>query len=301
MELRQVRYFLKVAEVLNFSEAAKALFITQSTLSQQIKQLENEFDTLLFERNSHEVALTEAGSELLVLAKKLLKNAAECEQRMQDLKGVLVGDLNIGVTFTFSPLLTETVVEFQKLYPNVRLNVFYKTMSELMEMLLHREVDFVLAFRPTSEQEHIDSHVLFSNELVAVVNERHPLAQRSSITLKELELYDLAMPAMGLQARNSLNDMLIGDSQLKITLEMNDVNILLKLIRQSKLVTVLAEASIHDEEGVVGIPLEGAKSNMEGCIHTLKQSYVKNSAREFYRLLSRSRAIMKYSSLARLL
>lgn len=82
---------------------------------------------------------------------------------------------------------------------------------------------------------------------------------------------------------------------------MNDVNILLKLIRQSKLVTVLAEASIHDEEGVVGIPLEGAKSNMEGCIHTLKQSYVKNSAREFYRLLSRSRAIMKYSSLARLL
>ncbi|MCI6672181.1 MAG: LysR substrate-binding domain-containing protein [Prevotella sp.] len=301
MELRQVRYFLKVAEVLNFSEAAKALFITQSTLSQQIKQLENEFDTLLFERNSHEVALTEAGSELLVLAKKLLKNAAECEQRMQDLKGVLVGDLNIGVTFTFSPLLTETVVEFQKLYPNVRLNVFYKTMSELMEMLLHREVDFVLAFRPTSEQEHIDSHVLFSNELVAVVNERHPLAQHSSITLKELELYDLAMPAMGLQARNSLNDMMIGDSQLKITLEMNDVNILLKLIRQSKLVTVLAEASIHDEEGVVGIPLEGAKSNMEGCIHTLKQSYVKNSAREFYRLLSRSRAIMKYSSLARLL
>ena len=60
MELRQLRYFLKVAELLNFSEASKALFVTQSTLSQQIKQLETELDSTLFERNSHEVTLTEA-------------------------------------------------------------------------------------------------------------------------------------------------------------------------------------------------------------------------------------------------
>ena len=65
MELRQLRYFIKVAETLSFSEAAKALFVTQSTLSQQIKQLEHDLDTLLLERSSHGVTLTEAGSELL--------------------------------------------------------------------------------------------------------------------------------------------------------------------------------------------------------------------------------------------
>ena len=65
MELRQLRYFVKVAETLNFSEAAKALFVTQSTLSQQIKQLEQDLDTPLLIRSSHSVALTEAGMELL--------------------------------------------------------------------------------------------------------------------------------------------------------------------------------------------------------------------------------------------
>lgn len=302
MELRQIRYFLKLAELLNFSEASKALFITQSTLSQQIRQLENEFDTVLFERNSHEVSLTEAGEQFKQHARKVIIYADDCTQKMDDLKNMLTGELNIGVTFTFSPLLTETVIEFMKLYPHVRLNVFYKTMSELMDMLQRREVDFVLAFKPTDRNDKIESHVLFNNHLSVVVSEQHPLARRKSLNLDDLVLYDAAMPAHGLQARNSFEDMMHSvNSKLKIRAELNDVSILLKLIRQSKLITILAEATIHDEDGLVAIPLEMAGNDMEGCIHQLKQAYVKNSAREFYRLLSQSRAILKYSSLAKLL
>lgn len=78
MELRQLRYFVKVAETLNFSEAAKALFVTQSTLSQQIKQLEQDLDTPLLIRSSHSVALTEAGMELLPFALKTLNDAELC-------------------------------------------------------------------------------------------------------------------------------------------------------------------------------------------------------------------------------
>ncbi|MCB6901248.1 LysR substrate-binding domain-containing protein [Hoylesella buccalis] len=302
MELRQIRYFLKVAELLNFSEASKALFITQSTLSQQIRQLENEFDTILFERNSHEVSLTEAGKQFMRYARKVMIDVDDCTQKMDDLKNMLTGELNIGVTFTFSPLLTETVLEFMKLYPHVRLNVFYKTMSELMDMLQRREVDFVLAFKPTDRNDKIESHVLFNNHLSVVVSEHHSLAKRKSLTLDDLAPYDAAMPARGLQARNSFDDMIHSEnSKLKIRVELNDVSILLKLIKQSKLVTILAEATIHDEDGLVAIPLEMAGNDMEGCIHLLKQAYVKNSAREFYRLLSQSRAILKYSSLAKLL
>lgn len=302
MELRQIRYFLKVAELLNFSEASKTLFITQSTLSQQIRQLENEFDTILFERNSHEVSLTEAGQQFMRYARKVMIDVDDCTQKMDDLKNMLTGELNIGVTFTFSPLLTETVLEFMKLYPHVRLNVFYKTMSELMDMLQRREVDFVLAFKPTDRNDKIESHVLFNNHLSVVVSERHSLAKRKSLTLDDLAPYDAAMPARGLQARNSFDDMIHSEnSKLKIRVELNDVSILLKLIKQSKLVTILAEATIHDEDGLVAIPLEMAGNDMEGCIHLLKQAYVKNSAREFYRLLSQSRAILKYSSLAKLL
>ena len=302
MELRQIRYFLKVAELLNFSEASKALFITQSTLSQQIRQLENEFDTILFERNSHEVSLTEAGKQFMRYARKVMIDVDDCTQKMDDLKNMLTGELNIGVTFTFSPLLTETVLEFMKLYPHVRLNVFYKTMSELMDMLQRREVDFVLAFKPTDRNDKIESHVLFNNHLSVVVSEQHSLAKRKSLTLEDLAPYDAAMPARGLQARNSFDDMIHSEnSKLKIRVELNDVSILLKLIKQSKLITILADATIHDEDGLVAIPLEMTGNDMEGCIHLLKQAYVKNSAREFYRLLSQSRAILKYSSLAKLL
>ncbi|MDE5726811.1 MAG: LysR family transcriptional regulator, partial [Duncaniella sp.] len=105
MELRQLRYFVKTAETLNFSEASRALNIAQSTLSQQIRQLEDELDVKLFERNSHAMYLTEAGSELLPLALQTVRDATACTDRMHDLQKMLAGTLNIGVTYSFSPIL----------------------------------------------------------------------------------------------------------------------------------------------------------------------------------------------------
>lgn len=302
MEIRQLRYFLKVAELLNFSEASKVLYVTQSTLSQQIKQLEAELDTTLFERNSHEVTLTEAGQKLVEYAQKVVVDADICQQKMTDLKDLLTGELNIGVTFTFSPLLTETVLEFMERHPDVRLNIIYKTMAELMEMLQRHEVDFVLAFKPTEKNERIESYMLFNNKLVVAMSNTHPLAKRKNITFDDLKSCQVAMPAHGLQIRNAFDNMTeLAINELNVRLEINDINILLKLVCQSKLVTVLSEAALHEEEGLVGIPLEMGNADMEGCIHMLKNAYIKNSAREFCRLLSQSRSIMKYSSISRLL
>ena len=109
MELRQLRSFIKLAEKLNFSAASRELCLTQSTLSQQIKTLEDEFGAMLFIRNSHSVALTEAGMELLPFARKTVADAEECRQRIIDLQEMLVGELNIGVTYSFSPILTEKI------------------------------------------------------------------------------------------------------------------------------------------------------------------------------------------------
>ena len=88
MELRQLSYFIKLAETLNFSTAARELFITQSTLSHQILQLEREFDQALFLRNSHEVSLTEAGEQLLPLAKATVRSADHCRSRLEELKNL---------------------------------------------------------------------------------------------------------------------------------------------------------------------------------------------------------------------
>lgn len=291
MELRQLKYFVKVAETLSFSEASRILCITQSTLSQQIKQLETELGTTLFLRSSHSVVLTEAGSEMLPHARQTILSAEMCATRISDLNNMTAGSLNIGVTYSFSAILTETLVTFRRMYPDIKLNICYRPMAELMDMLKNREVDFALAFRPSRAVEGVESHILFQNYLAAVVADHHPLAANKSVSPFDLLKYDLALPSRGLQARNAFEQMQPRGFDFRIKIELNEVNILLKILRQTMLVSVLAEASIHNEPGIKAIPLDFPENEMEGCVHTLKGSYHKRAAREFIKLLSESLAV----------
>lgn len=183
-----------------------------------------------------------------------------------------------------------------KLYPNVKLNIFYKTMEELMAMLDKRDLDFVLAFKPTGTAQYarISSHILFDNHLVAIVSESHPLAKRQKVTLDELQGYDFALPSKGLQARNAFDSMVEGKAyRFNTRIELNEVNILLKLVRESNLVTIVSEATIYGVEGIHAVRLDvpGNTYEMEGCIHVLKDSYQKSSAKKFVQLLSESDSI----------
>ena len=292
MELRQLRYFAKLAETLNFSEASRQLFITQSTLSQQIKQLEQELGTRLFIRDSHNVTLTEEGAAMLPYAVKTIRDSQLCAERVNDLRDMLAGTLNIGVTYSFSTILTETLLEFMKLYPGVKLNVVYKPVAELMKLLDERVVDFALAFRPRQESGSIESHVMFQNYLAAIVSTDHPLAAKDKVGLDELGKYDLALPSQGLQARSHFDAVAAGCGiDFKVRIELNEVNILLKLIGRSRLATVLAEATAHNAPGVKAVRLDIPGNEMIGCVHTLRDSYRKRSMRELLRMLSESAAI----------
>lgn len=291
MELRQLKYFARVAETLNFSEAARELCVTQSTLSQQIKQLEGELETPLLLRNSRKVALTEAGKLILPHVRHAIHEAELCTEKINDLNHLSAGTLSIGVTYSFSPVLTETLLTFMKRYPQIKLNICYKPMSELMELLMERKIDFVLAFRPTRPIEGVESHILFQNYLAAIVSEHHPLASKSKVSIADLEHYDIALPAKGLQARNFFEDLISPHNHFRVRITLNEVNILLDLIRQSMYVSVLAEATIHNARGVKAIPLDIPQNEMAGCIHTLKDSYRKKSMQEFIRLLGDSLAV----------
>lgn len=292
MEIRQLKYFVRAAETLNFSEASRMLFITQSTLSQQIRQLEQELGIRLFIRDSHNVSLTEAGEELLPYARQTLNSSQLCIDRMADLNNMLGGKLNIGVTYSFSPILTETVLDFMKLYPGVKLNIFYKPVSELLLMLKNREVDFVLAFRPNEEVSGIESHVLFQNYLAVIVGESHPLASLKSVSIEELSRYELALPTPGLQARNYFDTICAGMvADMKVRLELNEVNILLALVRSGNLVSVLAEATTHNFPGVKAVRLDVHPNEMAGCVNTLCDGYHKRSMKEFIKMLRESAAI----------
>ena len=292
MEIRQLKYFVKLAETLNFSTAAKELFITQSTLSHQILQLENELQQPLFLRNSHEVSLTEAGHTLRPLAKETLHSADNCLLRLEELKTLTGGELNIGVTFSFSGIMAETVMAFLCKYPHVKVNVTQSTMAELITQLENHELDFVMAFKPSVSNPKIDSRILFHHRLAAVVSEHHALAGRESVTLEELQRYDLVMSCRGTQARNVF-DAAVAETgyHYRVKVEMNMVYLLFRLLRESNYVTVLSESTVVYERGLKAIPIVDAiikDKQMEGCVHLLKNAYMKKSSKEFIRMLGES-------------
>ena len=296
MELRQLSYLPRAAETLNFSDAAKSLNIAQSSLSQQIKQLEDELGTQLFIRTSHCIRLTEAGEVMLPFALRTIHEAEACTDRIPDLQKLLTGTLNIGVTHSFSPILTESVISFMKMYPGIKLNVVYKQMNELMELLSKHEIDFVLAFRPIQPLPDVESHILFQNSLSAIVGVSHPLAAKDKVTIAELEHLELALPSKGLQARNAFDSIVSDYRNFKIRIELNEVNTLLKLVRQTRLVTVLAEDSIYDIRDVKAVPIDVPDNQMTGCVHILKGTYHKHSMQEFIRILTESIAVKRLQS-----
>ena len=199
MELRQLKYFEKACELKNFSEASRMLHISQSTLSQQIKQLEDELNVLLFDRIGKRIIPTEAGLAFLTFARNSILEAENGKQIIKDLKGIMTGTLNIGVTYSLRCLLTCSITEFKKAYPGIKVIINFGTSKEQIKLLENKHVDCVLSFEPEEMDEEYEKMKLFSSKLYFIVHESHPLAQLSSISLKKIQGIDLILPAVGLR------------------------------------------------------------------------------------------------------
>ena len=297
MELRQLKYFLKTAETLNFSDAARQLYITQSTLSQQIRQLEDELGVALFQRDSHNVFLTEAGAHLLPNAKRTLQDAEDCFTRISDLKQMVTGELKIGVTYSFAHIGSESAKTFIREYPGVKLNIISRNMEVLLDLLKHREVDFVLCFKPNSIDDEIESHTLFDDRLCAIMRADHPLAGKQSISLEDLMNQRIALPGRTTQARSIFNMNFPGaEAGLNVQVEINSVSFLIDLVRTANMITVLSESVLDfakDGDSLKAIPLNATDIRLEGCVHTLKRVYRKRSAEAFLRILCESDAVLE--------
>ena len=286
MEFRQLRYFVKVAELRSFSEASKSLFVSQSTLSQQIKQLEDELGVDLLVRDSRHVALSDYGEQYLPYAKQVLKDVDASTERMKDVRGLNIGTLNVGATYTFCPLLADTVRDYMKRYPGIKLKLYCRSMENLMEMLERGQLDVALSYKPLQSYDDIDSHILFNSKLCVIAGKANPVAQMKKIRLAELERLQLALPANGLQARNAFDSLLYGQNfKYDVRLEVNDLNILLNMVSRTNLVTLLSEATVRGNKDFVAIELDHPHSEMEGSFHLLKGTYCKNATKEFIKFL----------------
>lgn len=286
MEFRQLRYFVKVAELRSFSEASKALFISQSTLSQQIKQLEEELGVELLVRDSRHVSMSDYGEQYLPYAKQVLKDVDTSTERMNDVRQLKIGTLNVGATYTFCPLLADTVRDYMKKYPGIKLKIYCRSMENLMEMLEHGQLDVALSYKPLQSYDDIDSHILFNSNLCVIAGKDNPVAKKERIRLAELENLPLVLPAKGLQARNAFDSLLYGQNfKFDVRLEINDLSMLLDMVSRTNLVTLLSGATIHSNKNFVAIGLDHPHSEMQGSFHLLKGTYCKNATKEFLKML----------------
>ena len=286
MEFRQLRYFVKVAELRSFSEASKALFISQSTLSQQIKQLEEELGVELLVRDSRHVSMSDYGEQYLPYAKQVLKDVDTSTERMNDVRQLKIGTLNVGATYTFCPLLADTVRDYMKKYPGIKLKIYCRSMENLMEMLEHGQLDVALSYKPLQSYDDIDSHILFNSNLCVIAGKDNPVAKKERIRLAELENLPLVLPAKGLQARNAFDSLLYGQTfKFDVRLEINDLSMLLDMVSRTNLVTLLSGATIHSNKNFVAISLDHPHSEMQGSFHLLKGTYCKNATKEFLKML----------------
>jgi DNA-binding transcriptional LysR family regulator len=192
MELRHLRYFVAVAEELNFTKAAEKLRLAQPSLTRQIHNLEEELGVRLLNRSKNQVSLTDEGRSFLVDAKRLVAQSLESVQAVQRLSRGETGQLNLGYLSKFNfDLLPGTLVEFSRTRPEIAVNLFDMTPAEQLRALDARKIDFgFVGGRPPANHKNLVMltwECIGQHELVVALPAKHPLTKKSKITLKDLQ------------------------------------------------------------------------------------------------------------------
>ncbi len=292
MELRQIKYFVKTAELLNFTEAAKECFVAESTLWQQIKQLETELDISLFKRNKRKMELTDAGVLLLPHARRTLASSADAIQAIKDLQGLHTGTLSIGCTFNLTPMLTGALLTFSQTYPDVRISVVRQPSGELIALLQQGRLDMVLCFEESNSDVRIEMYPLFDTSLYIVMHRLHPLASEKTLSLNRIKGYPLALPDKSIYIRSILDNWILSKGgSFTPNLEWNDANLAFNLLKTGHWLTILTDVAVRNEPELVTIPLTGLKPALKTVLLWLKDGYEKNAIKEFIRILQNNNYI----------
>jgi DNA-binding transcriptional LysR family regulator len=186
MELRHLRYFVAVAEELNFTRAAKRLGINQPPLTTQIRQFENEMGTPLFVRHARGVELTNAGKLMLEDARIILKQVEQAKIGVRSRARGEAGHLNIGSSggTYFHPLVPKIIREYRMHYPNVVLFPQASNTPLLIAQLRAGKIDIAFIRTPISESEGLALELLVDEPTVMVLPTGHPLSRSTSVSLR---------------------------------------------------------------------------------------------------------------------
>lgn len=197
MNLRDLKYFIALAETRHFGQAAARSFVSQPTLSGQIKKLEDELGVALFERTKKHVALTPLGGALLPHARRAVEEAEALVQFARASHDPLAGPLRLGVIPTLSPYLMPLVLApLRRQHPQLKLVLTEELTDHLLERLHRHELDAVLIATPVKDAE-LATRVLFDEPFWLAIPRKHPLYTKDSIVRRDLDQLDLLLLSEG--------------------------------------------------------------------------------------------------------
>jgi len=189
IELRHIRYFLAVADELNFGRAAEKLGIAQPNLSQQIKALEDIIGAALFDRTQRSVRLTTAGEYFMVEARETLAHAQTAMIMARRAGRGEIGQVAVGYvgSATYTGALVSIVSAFREDFPDVDIHLFEMEMQDQLRDIEAGKLDIGFIRPPIELPIGIGSSLILQEELVVALSDRHPLAGRSAIDLSGLK------------------------------------------------------------------------------------------------------------------
>jgi LysR family cyn operon transcriptional activator len=241
MELRHLRYFIALAGSLNFTRAAERLHVTQSTLSHQIKQLEDELGTPLFDRIGKRVALSEAGDEFLHHATRALHEIDLGLGALRRNSAEVTGELHIGATHTFNlGFIPGCIAAFQQKHPQVKVVAEELPADQIATRLQQGTLDLGVAYRPAAPGS-LQFEPLYNEEMVLIVAKTHPLARRKRVRMVELHRLPMVLLPASFATRQMLDECFRAcGAEPQVVAEINTLAPMMELVSQTQLASIVA-------------------------------------------------------------
>jgi len=248
---RRLQVFHAVAKHLSFTKAAEALFMTQPAVTFQIRQLEEHFNTRLFDRAHGRIALTPAGQAALEYAERILELSAEMDTRMKEMGGQVAGALLIGASTTIAEYMLPPVLgEFKMSYPGVMPRLFVANSEAVQARIAERTLD--LGFiEGDSHLPSLVTDVCCDDELVVVCTPAHPLARLAAATPQMLAEHPYVSREPGSGTREVIDHYLekagVAPDSLQLVMELGSPEAIKGLLSTGSAFAIMSRATAAKE------------------------------------------------------
>lgn len=277
---RRLQVFHAVAKQLSFTKAAEVLFMTQPAVTFQIKQLEEHFNTRLFDRGHGRIALTPAGDVVLGYAERILGLASEMDVRLSELTGEIGGSLMVGASTTIAEFMLPGILgEFKSTYPNVRSRLIVGNSESIENRVLEHTIDIGF-IESLSHEPNLECEVCCDDELVVICHPRFPLARHKELTPQKLldQPFISREPGSGTRefTENYLRGAGVALDQMNVVMELGSPIALNGVVQTGLGFAIASRASVSKEQrlgDIVAIPLKPR------LIRTLSMVYPKEKFR----------------------